>query len=141
MFLLSGTLVLFRVKPGTQLYPAMRKRISLRDAYICSGYFAALSLPSGEYNPEVNSVPRRYGDGLETDDQEEDTLFVIWHRKAAGSTIPPLSQKHKMTVFRTRSKLERDTWCWALNTEIERSARSQRDWEAEMRDTGGIVNL
>ncbi|KIY67116.1 hypothetical protein CYLTODRAFT_397691 [Cylindrobasidium torrendii FP15055 ss-10] len=142
MFLVSGALVMFRVKPGTQLYPAMKKRVSLQDAYTCSGYFAALTLPSGQYDPEKNSVPRRYGDGLETDDQEEDTLFMICYRRPqANGTVPSLATKHKSVLYRTRSKLERDTWCWAINCEIERVVRRQRDYEAALRDTGGFVKL
>ena len=128
---------MFRIAPDSGLHPSMKKRVGLADAYICSGYFAALALPRGQYDPEKNSAPRHYQDGLEADDPEEDTLFMIWYRKES-SEIPALSKKRKLVVFRTRSKLERDTWCWALNTEIERLARAQKDKEAQVRDAGGL---
>ncbi|KAF9007668.1 hypothetical protein BDZ89DRAFT_965606 [Hymenopellis radicata] len=138
MFLIAGHLVMFRIKPTTALHLTMKKRISLVDAYVCSGYFAALALPGGQYDPEVNSAPRHYQDGLETDDPEEDMLFMVWyHKKAkASAEVPALSAKRKLVVFRTRSKLERDSWCWALNTEIERISRGQRAREAVLRMPG-----
>jgi hypothetical protein len=42
-------------------------------------------------------------------------------------------------VFMTRSKLERDSWCWALNSEIERITRSQKEYEERIRDQGAIA--
>lgn len=100
---------------------------------------------------------------METDDPEEDTLFMLWYRshpvgtgdetgyspaaqlrKTKGpprsAVIPPLSAKRKVALFRTRSKLERDSWCWALNTEIEKVARSNPQREIRMRETGDIVH-
>ncbi|KAK0464663.1 guanine nucleotide exchange factor [Desarmillaria tabescens] len=142
MILISGNLCLFRIKPHSALHNAKQKKIPLSDAYICSGYFAALALPQGQYDPDSNSVPRHYQDGLETDDPEEDTLFTIWYRpQSDADTVPSLSAKHKLVVFRTRNKLERDTWCWALNTEIERISRAQKDKEAKLRDTGQLTRL
>lgn len=133
------------------MHQSMNRVISLIDAYVCSGYFAAQILPAGQYNANCGAVARRYGDGLETDDSEEDILFVIWYRphaapnnlldgKTQADVIPPLSSKKKVLVFRTRSKLERDAWCWALNCEIERIARNQREREIELRDGGGLVS-
>jgi len=139
-----------------------RKTINLVDAYVCSGYFAAQTLPSGQFEPEKPTTARRYADGLETDDPEEDTLFMLWYhshpvgagdesgsgpaaqlRKANGpphdAVIPQLSAKRKVALFRTRSKLERDVWCWALNTEIEKVAYSNPQREIRMRETGDIV--
>lgn len=54
------------------------------------------------------------------------------------STVPRLSTKREVVVFRTRSKLERDSWCWALNCEIEKIVRVQKDREERMRDTGKL---
>jgi hypothetical protein len=132
----------------------VRKKIDLMDAYICSGYFAALALPNGQYST-LNTAPRRYQDGLEADDPEEDMLFMVWYRPqpnvgagkeasaetTASSSVPALSAKRKVTVFRTRSKLERDAWCWALNCEIEKIVRAQRVREERVRDTGGLRKL
>ena len=137
-----------------------RKTINLIDAYVCSGYFAAQTLPPGQFRPDTPVVARRYADGLEADDPEEDTLFMLWyhsHPVGAGdetgsspagqlrkgpprsAVIPPLSAKRKVALFRTRSKLERDAWCWALNTEIEKVAYSNPQREIKMRETGDIV--
>jgi len=138
-----------------------RKSINLIDAYVCSGYFAAQTLPSGQFRPDIPTMARRYADGLETDDPEEDTLFMLWYRPhpvGAGdetgsspaaqlrrgpphsAVIPPLSAKRKVALFRTRSKLERDAWCWALNTEIEKMAHSNSHREVKMREVGDIVH-
>ena len=109
-------------------------------------------------------MPRRYYDGLETDEREEDELFVIWYRKSPASAsasaalgqrpnapaggfqpaqpIPSLSKgSHKLAVFRTRSKVERDAWCWALGCEIEKVVRNNRDRERKVREAGGLVEL
>ena len=56
-----------------------------------------------------------------------------------SAIIPPLSAKRKIALFRTRSKLERDAWCWALNTEIEKVAYSNPQREIRMREAGDIV--
>lgn len=157
---MNGHLVQFQIKPTTLLYYQKRKTINLIDAYVCSGYFAAQALPSGQFKPDMPATARRYADGLETDDPEEDTLFMLWYTPhpvgagdEAGSTpgaqigkgsdrtavIPPLSAKRKVALFRTRSKLERDAWCWALNTEIEKVAHLNPQREITMRETGDIA--
>lgn len=135
----------------------MNKKTNLMDAYVCSGYFAALALPKGQYSPTENAAPRRYQDGLEADDPEEDMLFMIWYRPQAPmiesgknapltpqtptnpKSVPALSAKRKLLVIRTRSRLERDAWCWALNCEIEKVARVQKDREEKLRETGTLL--
>lgn len=123
------------------------------DAYVCSGYLAAIALPKGQYKANVNPDPRRYQDGLETGDPEEEMLFMLWyypqrpkveHLNLEGPStfskiLPALSEKRKLLVFRTRSRLERDAWCWALNCEIEKLVRAQKDREAQLRDTGNLI--
>lgn len=156
MFLIPGYLVQFRVTPKSSLHTSMRKKTNLVDAYVCSGYFAALMLPEGQYKANANAPPRRYQDGLEADDPEEDMLFIVWYRSQAATheagrnatpvaqapkAVPGLSSKRKLLVFRTRSKLERDAWCWALNCEIEKIVRAQRDREEKLRDTGNLMKL
>ncbi|KAJ7212216.1 Pleckstrin homology domain-containing protein [Mycena pura] len=157
LFLLPGHLVQFRITPQSSLHLAMRKNINLADAYVCSGFFAASTLPSGQYVVD-NVLPRRYQDGLETDDPDEDTLFMLWyhpHRAAVNMALempdeeekskqqtdsprtPSLSAKRKVAVFRCRNKLERDAWCWALNCEIEKIVRIQKHREEKLRNTGG----
>lgn len=150
----------YHVTPNSPLHHRESLRINLLDAYITSGYFAALTLPKGQFSPTDSSVPRRYQDGLEADDPDEDMLFMIWYRPQApvvdktisaatenemdaGSQnkIPRLSAKRKVMVFRTRSKLERDAWCWAINCEIDKLVRVDREREEKLRGTGGLVNL
>jgi len=118
----------------------MHKKTNLIDAYICSGYLAALALPEGQYVATVKPAPRRYQDGLEAEDREEDMLFMVWYRPPSATAqqdaavpVPALSSKRKLLVFRTRSKLERDAWCWALNCEVERLVREQKEREERLR--------
>ncbi|KAF8895412.1 Pleckstrin homology domain-containing protein [Infundibulicybe gibba] len=151
LFLIPGYLVQFRINPGSSLHSSVKRKISLIDAYVCSGYFAALALPRGQYNPSAGAAPRRYQDGLEADDPEEDMLFMVWYRPhtpvAQGTessipkTVPALSAKRKLSIFRTRSKLERDAWCWALNSEIERMVRAEKDRENILRTTGKLPDI
>jgi hypothetical protein len=154
MFLISGQLILFHVIRNSALHRRQPKSVSLLDAYVFSGYLAALTLPEGQYNPTSSAVPRRYRDGLEAADPEEDMLFMIWYRRQkfeVNSTtdnpvgdIPvpkKLSIKRKVIAFRARSKLERDAWCWAINCEIEKLVRLAKAREDKLRETGGLVNV
>ena len=126
------------------------KVVNLLDAYVCSGYFAAQYLPDGPYDANQPPVARRYQDGLEADDREEDTLFVVWYRNVRGAAegvrrnnaaadVPPLNTKRKVSVFRTRSKLERDAWVWAINIEIEKVVRASKDREEAVRQAGELL--
>lgn len=60
-------------------------------------------------------------------------------RSASGVSVPLLNAKHKILVFKARSRLERDAWCWALNCELERIARAHADSEKVIREAGGLV--
>ena len=142
------------MRRGSLVHRAMKRKLNLVDAYVVSGYFAALALPRGQFSPGDESLPRRYQDGLEADDPEDDLLFMIWYRKQPPSLgpanvtddgvieapavpppagIPALKAKETVAVFRTRSKLERDAWCWAINCEIEKIVREQREREERLR--------
>ncbi|EPQ54943.1 hypothetical protein GLOTRDRAFT_43400 [Gloeophyllum trabeum ATCC 11539] len=155
LFLVSGHLIQYHITPKASMYHRRTKRtISLVDAYVCSGYFAAKVLPESQYNPDAPPIPRKYPDGLETEDLEEDTIFMVWYhpypvgsvdeergqsKAGASKKIPKLSKKRKMEVFRARSRMERDIWCWALNCEIEKTLRTNRDRENKLRDEGELV--
>ena len=160
LFLTSGHLVQYHITPKSALHHRESRKVNLLDAYVTSGYFAALTLPKGQFTPTDYSLPRRYQDGLEADDPDEDMLFMIWYLPQApvidkvatsatgGGTdagahgkVPRLSAKRKLIVFRTRSKLERDAWCWAINCEIDKLVRAGREREEKLRETGGLVNL
>ena len=141
---MPGYLIEFRIASAS-LYHRRGKVIHLLDAYVCSGYFAAQHLPEGQYNPDMSPLPRRYQDGLESDERDEDTLFMVWWYRGSGkpsdatTAVPPLSGKRRISVFRTRSKLERDAWVWVLNTEIERVSRMMSAREKVMRNQGTLV--
>ncbi|KAG6866302.1 hypothetical protein C0991_006398 [Blastosporella zonata] len=155
LFLSAGHLTRFRIKPKSSLHQTMHKKISLADAYVCSGYLAAMALPKGQYRADAGADPRRYQDGLETNDPEEEMMFMIWYHpqrpklehfteaespvSSKKKAIPQLSDVRKLLVCRTRSRLERDAWCWALNCEIERLVREQKEQEAKIRDTGNLI--
>lgn len=155
LFLIAGHLVSFRIDGQSSIYPSMRKKINLVEAYVCSGYFAAQALPIGQYRPNAAVAPRRYGDGLENDDREEDMMFMIWYRSHSqlphadqdptttyvDGKIPKLSKKLKALLFKTRSRLERDAWCWAINSEIEKIMRAQGRRERMLSETGNLVPL
>ncbi|CDO71462.1 hypothetical protein BN946_scf184909.g56 [Trametes cinnabarina] len=150
LILISGHLVQYHITGRTSLHHRKDSVYPLLDAYVCSGYFAAQYLPDGQYDANAPPVARRYQDGLETDDSEEDTLFVLWfrvpkglapgvHRNNAGADIPPLTAKRKAAVFRTRSKLERDAWVWAINAEIENVVRASKEREEAVRSAGELI--
>ncbi|OCH86402.1 hypothetical protein OBBRIDRAFT_797244 [Obba rivulosa] len=158
LVLVSGSLVEFRISGRASLYHKRHKIINLLDAYVCSGYFAAQYLPDGQYDPNAPPVARRYPDGLETDDREEDTLFMIWYRptikgldkqgnrtgqrsQGNSASVPSLLVKRKVEIFRTRSKLEKDVWVWAISSEIEKIARATREREDKLRETGNLVQI
>lgn len=143
LVLVSGHLIEFHIT-GTSLHHRRRRTIHLLDAYICSGYLAAQHLPEGQYHPDDPPLPRRYQDGLESDDLEEDTLFIVWwHRSVAKvpeTTVPALAKKWSKSVYRTRSKLERDAWVWAIKSEIEKAVRGAKEREVKVREAGGLLN-
>lgn len=143
LFLVAGRLLQYHVSRNSFLRHK-NKEINLMDSYVCSGYLAALALQPGEYHPETPSAPRRYFDGFEADDPEEDMLFAIWYRKSrdgAADNVPSLSAKHKVIVFRMRSRVERDVWCWALGCEIEKLVRANKERESKLRDAGGLEDM
>lgn len=85
-----------------------------------------------------------------------DTILVIWYRPHFTTTdankyqaraqqdaqyIPPNLGKagHQKLVLRARSKLERDSWAWAINLEIERLARRRKEREDRIRAAGNVL--
>ena len=144
LFLVAGQLVQFHIKPRSTHYRRQGKAVSLVDAYIVSGVLAAQALPKGQYNPNNPTTPRRYADGLESDDTEENMLFIVYYvpnKAAQAGKVPSLNAAKKMMVFRCRSRVERDVWCWALNMEIDKLARGKRDREEKWRNVGAPIPL
>ena len=147
LILLSGHLVEFHITSPSQYFRRGRI-IHLLDAYVCSGYFAAQRLPEGQYNPDSPPLARRYQDGLESDDRDEDTLFMVWWYPGSvgkpsdvpgNPVVPPLSAKRRIAVFRTRSKLERDAWVWAIRSEVEKTVRAAKEREDVARAAGELL--
>ncbi|KIJ54719.1 hypothetical protein M422DRAFT_240799 [Sphaerobolus stellatus SS14] len=148
LVLVSGHLVQFHITPqSSQNFRALT--ISLLDAYVCSGHYATQSLPLGEFSTSQPPLPRRFQDGLENEDHEWDTVFLIWYRPHAmgktmndptNASIPSLKSKHKVLLAKARSKLERDSWCWALNAEIERLSRMTKERELRSLE-GGLTKV
>ncbi|CAE6440171.1 unnamed protein product [Rhizoctonia solani] len=153
--LTAGHLVLYHITPNVTSYHRHSRTINLADAYVYSGQIAIRSLPRAAGVDSRQKIPRRYQDGLESDDSEEDTTFIIWYRPHSTRkpmdplssetaikdepTIAPLGGKHKLIICKARSRLERDAWCWVLNTEIERLSRALPTREKHMRNQGALV--
>ncbi|KAH7336895.1 Pleckstrin homology domain-containing protein [Rhizoctonia solani] len=152
----GGHLVLYHITPNVTSYHRHSRTVNLADAYVYSGQIAMRSLPRATGVDSRQKIPRRYQDGLESDDSEEDTTFIIWYRPhsthipldpllssepaAKGEpTIAPLGGKHKLIICKARSRLERDAWCWVLNTEIERLSRMLSMRERHIRNQGALV--
>ncbi|KAG9125743.1 hypothetical protein FRC07_006402 [Ceratobasidium sp. 392] len=154
--LTGGHLILFHITPNVTSYHHHSRTINLVDAYVYSGQIAMRSLPRAAGVDSRQKIPRRYQDGLESDDSEEDTTFIIWYRphtihKPADSLLPSdstpksdpiiasLSGKHNLLICKARSRLERDAWVWVLNTEIERMSRTMSARENTIRNQGILV--
>jgi hypothetical protein len=77
MLLITGHLITFPIKEGNDSRAFRKgKTINLLDAYVCSGRFATKAIPFSTV--QDGTVPRRYQDGLECTDTEQDTLIVLW---------------------------------------------------------------
>jgi len=148
MILIPGHVVLFHVTATKSGYHHHSRTVNLVDSYIYSGALIASHLPT----LFDTTAPRRYQDGLETNDSDLDTTFIIRYRshpngwdkmendegvytvpRVSSDAIPQLNAKHGLLILKARSKLERDAWCWALNSEIERIVRTKVDREKGMR--------
>jgi Pleckstrin homology domain len=74
--LVHGHLMRFNLSSrSTSVLHSRAKTINLLDAYVTSGYFAALELNEG--SKAFEPMARRFQDGLETDDADMDTLIII----------------------------------------------------------------
>ena len=74
MVLIPGHIVLFDINNAEHGHQYFSKSISLTDAYVCTGMICASRYPElFNYNPS----PRRYQDGLETEDPDLVTTFII----------------------------------------------------------------
>lgn len=76
LVLASGHLVCYRLASKSGALHLNDGAINLRDAYVCSGTFATQSLPRREF--QNHNAPKRYQDGLESYDPDEDVTFILW---------------------------------------------------------------
>lgn len=130
----------------------------LKDSYVisqgalCSGWNVASDDPG--YKPGEHFGPRIYEDGLRAADEDEDCCLAIWKRignsdltkKAKGAPAISLLMAldtgaltlklslFAVVVLRARSKSERDQWAFALNCEIERLVRLDRQGDASQQE-------
>jgi hypothetical protein len=74
MVLIAGHLVLFHITRTPYALQRISRAINLSAAFIYSGLLAAQHLPA-LFHPQA--LPRRYHDGLETDDSDLTTTLVI----------------------------------------------------------------
>ena len=73
--LISGHLVRFKLNSSSSGLHDRSHAINLLDTYVTSGHFAALGLPPEDLDD--SRAARRYQDGLETGDNDRDTLIVL----------------------------------------------------------------
>ena len=74
MVLIAGHLVLFHITKTRYALQHASRAMNLSDAFIYSGILAAQHLPV-LFSPQA--LPRRYQDGLETNDSDLTTTLVI----------------------------------------------------------------
>lgn len=92
--LVQGHLIRFKLTSRSHsVLHRHAKTINLLDAYVTSGYFAALELDEG--NKIFEPIPRRFQDGLETNDTDIDTLIII--RSVASLRVGPLADLQQIS--------------------------------------------
>ncbi|BGP39255.1 hypothetical protein JCM10449v2_003193 [Rhodotorula kratochvilovae] len=152
VLLLPGVLVEYQSivrdmqgRPLPSPYHRRRTILPLRDCYIYSGSLASHLLAPSKgtttWDPADESAhqfPRYYAstDGLRTADDVEDCTFVVLRIKHSRSgRDEKLGMKaSEARVYRTRSKLERDQFVYALNASIERILRGEEEREERLRE-------
>jgi hypothetical protein len=74
MVLIPGHVVLFQIANTRHGHHHFSNSLNLTDAYVFTGLLGACHFPElFDFNP----APRRYQDGLETDDPDFTTTFII----------------------------------------------------------------
>ncbi|GAA5971750.1 hypothetical protein JCM11641_001497 [Rhodosporidiobolus odoratus] len=152
VLLLPGTLIEYQSIARDDLHgqplptPYHRRRVvlSLRDCYVYSGSlasnFSSVTNPHNWHpgNEQEHQFPRCYPDtdGLRTADEAEDCTFVVVCMRHGGNgKLKKFEQEATSSrVYRTRSKLERDQFVYALNASIERLLRGEREREERLCD-------
>ncbi|KAK4686458.1 hypothetical protein P7C73_g3664, partial [Tremellales sp. Uapishka_1] len=154
LVLTGGYLVTYKLKKNS--FHPRKQRYLLFGAYVYSGLLAQEEVHEAVDEDGFFTRPRVYQDGLQTGDGAEDTTFCVRLSSKAGwkgshvkpweeedivdGFVPPaLSKKPPvLLIFRTRSKLERDRWVWAINAEMERQVRRHIGQEDKSRQLGNV---
>ncbi|KAG8980386.1 hypothetical protein FRC05_006017 [Tulasnella sp. 425] len=76
VILTHGHLILFHLKETKSAHHHRSRSINLIDSYTYSGQLAVATLPKEDTSAEPTA--RRYQDGLEANDTDEDVTFIIW---------------------------------------------------------------
>lgn len=77
--LTHGHIILFHMTSNKAAHHHRSKSINLLDSYVYSGQLAAATLPKGyDGDGSAEGTPRRYQDGLEAQDSDDDVTFIIW---------------------------------------------------------------
>lgn len=120
VILCNGCLIIFhhtaRAATGKEKRTTYHEKhlvIKLRDAYVYSGVVTEEEMTGV---PGRKMTPRIWGDGFTSQDAGGVTTFVVW--AAVGKGGP--GKKGKATVFKARSRVERDAWVSNIAMEIER---------------------
>ncbi|KAG8892497.1 hypothetical protein FRC00_011965, partial [Tulasnella sp. 408] len=116
VILTHGHLIRFHLKSTKSAHHHRSRSINLIDSYTYSGQLAVATLPKEDTSSEPTA--RRYQDGLEANDTDEDVTFIIWYRPHSSqisqpsttedsaaeysAKIRPLSGKHKMLICKAR---------------------------------------
>lgn len=97
--------------------------IDLRQAYIYSGRQCMID----KVAYDVNRPNRIFADGLVSNDDVKDCIFVIWQPKRSKSIFkqssPNLATKGNLAIFMARSRQEKEEWVWAIQQCIDRLLR------------------
>jgi hypothetical protein len=155
VILTEGKLLIFRGAvrslSGAQLPHTHNQRqgvLDLRDCYVYSGIITAADLLHQHRSvespvPGRHSAPRIYlDDGWTSTDEDTATCFVIWYTarkslfrgeevqqqrrvRSRWRQVSALGVLGRSIVFKARSRVERDMWVLAIETEIDRQQQQE----------------
>ncbi|KAI9839103.1 MAG: hypothetical protein M1837_002242 [Sclerophora amabilis] len=155
VILCHGQLLIFqsslRKQTGQEVAHAHHERqvaIDLNDCYVYSGLVTEGDLlyqnqTFDSNHPGRHALPRIFlNDGWTSTDEDTATCFVIWHGRKKSlfraheddttgkkrkqlKSVTQLGVPGKSTVFKTRSRAERDHWVMNVGMEIERLQQAE----------------
>ncbi|EIM20835.1 hypothetical protein WALSEDRAFT_69510 [Wallemia mellicola CBS 633.66] len=79
---------------------------------------------------------RLYDDGyIACESEPSELAFILWCRSKSKKSVESLDKKAEKFEIRTRSRLERDHWCWCLEVIIDKVSEQNNDL---LRNVSGI---